>query len=231
MKQIEGGERHLLMLDKSGTVFAMGDDTHGQCGSGDLDRIFSGPFVSRIVRNPQRIESLSEQMIDKIYAGGNHNFALSKSGQVFGWGFNNVMQLGHEDEYIVPENPRMAFFEPVNYNYFFKNQEVKDIALGQDFTLFICENKSNGLTEVFGMGHNSNGQLGSGFPRHIQKMTKLQPLSGFETFSKNGDRIPLKLKISCGNQHCMAKGSNGSLFIWGGNQYGQLGNKKRGSIM
>lgn len=227
LKQIEGGERHLLMLDKSGSVFAMGDDTHGQCGSGDLNRIFSGPFVSRIVRNPQKIESLSEQIIEKIFVGGNHNFAMSKSGQVFGWGFNNLMQLGHEDEYCAPNSPRLAFFAPVNFNYFFKDHEVKDIALGSDFTLFICKNRANGLTDVFGMGHNSQGQLGSGFPRHIQKMTKLQPLSGFETHSEKGERVPLDLNISCGNMHCMAKGSNGSLLIWGGNQHGQLGNKKR----
>ena len=227
LKQIESGKRHLLMLNKNGDVFAMGDDTHGQCGSGDLDRIFSGPFVSRVVRNPQEIQGLKGQQVDRIFAAGSHNFALTKTGQVFGWGFNNLMQLGHEDQYSSPEQPRMAFFAPVNFSYFFKDHTVKDIALGLDFSLFICENNSNGITNVFGMGHNSSGQLGSGFPRHIQKLTKCEPLSGFEVSTESGGRVPLKLSISCGDKHCVSLGSNGALLIWGDNKDGQMGNKKR----
>jgi alpha-tubulin suppressor-like RCC1 family protein len=30
--RIEAGESHLIALDKNGKVFAMGDDTFGQCG-------------------------------------------------------------------------------------------------------------------------------------------------------------------------------------------------------
>ena len=227
VKQIDGGKRHLLMLDNTGTVYAMGDDTHGQCGSGDQDRMFSGPFVHRIVRNPQKINGLEGEFVEKIFAGGNHNFVMTKSGQVYGWGFNNLMQLGHEDEYRVPDTPRLAFFAPVNFGYFFKDQTVKDIALGLDFSLFICENDKSGLTEVFGMGHNKEGQVATGFPRHVQKLTKLEPLSDFDVPDRDGNRKPLKLEISCGNKHCMARGSNNCLLIWGANQEGQLGNKKR----
>ena len=227
LRQIEAGKGHLLMLDKEGQVFAMGDDTYGQCGSGDLDRKFSGPFISRVVHNPQLVTGLEGQKVKKIYSGGSHNFVLTESGQVFGWGFNRYMQLGHEEQYAAPENPLMALFAPVNFSYFFKDAKVKDIELGLDFSLFICESPKTGFTQVFGMGHNSKGQMGSGFSRHVQKLTKLEPLSDFETKSESGERVPLRLEISCGDQHCLARGSNGSLLIWGDNMYGQLGNKKR----
>jgi alpha-tubulin suppressor-like RCC1 family protein len=227
VKQIDGGVRHLLMLDNDGNVFAMGDDTFGQCGSGDDKRNYWGPFSKKIIRNPQKIEGLDGQIVDKIFAGGSHNFAMTNSGQVFGWGSNNLMQLGHEDEFSVSQNPRLAFFAPVNFGYFFKEQKVKDIAVGLDFSLFICENNETGLTEVFGMGHNKEGQLASGFPKHIQKLRKLEPLSDFDIASKDGGREPLKLEISCGNKHCLAKTSNQCLLIWGANQEGQLGNMKR----
>ena len=34
---ISAGHDHLLALDKHGRLFAMGDDTYGQCGTGPLD--------------------------------------------------------------------------------------------------------------------------------------------------------------------------------------------------
>lgn len=227
IKQVETGSNHVLFLNDKGDVYALGDDTHGQCGSGDNGRLFSGPFVSRVVRNPQIIESLKGQSVKKMFVGGSHNFVLTESGQIFGWGFNNLMQLGHEDQYSSSTEPRLAFFEPVNFSQEFLGKQIQDIALGKDFSLFVCKNKTNNYTEVYGMGHNSEGQLASGFPRHIQKLTKVEPLSDFDYKDENGERIPLDLEISCGNSHCIAKGSNGAILTWGANKRGQLGNKKR----
>lgn len=34
-------------------------------------------------------------------------------------------------------------------------------------------------------------------------------------------------KIQCGKEHCMALLNVGALVVWGGNEKGQLGNKKR----
>ena len=38
IKQIACGIDHVLFLDKKGDVYAMGDDTFGQCGAGGEDR-------------------------------------------------------------------------------------------------------------------------------------------------------------------------------------------------
>ena len=225
--QMERGTNHMLILNKQGDVFGLGDDSHGECGSGVKGRFQSGPFILQTVHNPNKIASLEGQMIAKVFVGGQHNFALSESGQVYGWGFNNMMQLGHEEQFSAQDNPMLAIYAPMNFNSFFPNQKVLDIALGKDFSIFITENMLSKSIEVFGMGHNSQGQLGSGFTRHIQKFTKLEPLSDFTYKDVWGREVPLDLEVSCGENHCVAKGANGCLLTWGSNQFGQLGNKKR----
>lgn len=44
---------------------------------------------------------------------------------------------------------------------------------------------------------------------------------------KGGNRDVWIKKISCGKDHCMALMDLGVLTIWGDNEFGQIGNKKR----
>ena len=224
--EIDSGESHFLALTDTGEVYGMGDDSYGQTGTGGPNRKQGGPFPSRILRNPQKIE-LGDTHIRTIRCGGNHSFAISRNGQVYGWGFNNLMQLGHEEGYSAQSDPTLALFEPVDFTHLFKTGDIVDIELGADFSLFVTQNRANGFTEVFAMGHNNTGQLGSGFSRHIQKFDKVDPLSDFETVDVLGKRVALKVELSCGKSHCMALGSNGCLLTWGLNKEGQLGNRKR----
>lgn len=44
MKMFASGIDHLIMLDRNGQVWAMGDDTFGQCGQGAENRQMVAPF-------------------------------------------------------------------------------------------------------------------------------------------------------------------------------------------
>ena len=50
---IEGD--HVLALNKNKEVFAMGDDTLGQCGQCDTDRHTHPPFIERRVKFPSQV--------------------------------------------------------------------------------------------------------------------------------------------------------------------------------
>ncbi len=53
----------------------------------------------------------------------------------------------------------------------------------------------------------------------------VEDISGFVDMYEN---IPLKMtNISCGRRHCAATFNYGAFFIWGDNEFGQLGDKKR----
>lgn len=50
------GEDHILLLDKNGNVFAMGDDTLGQCGTGTNGRTTFGPWAEKTLTKFEQIK-------------------------------------------------------------------------------------------------------------------------------------------------------------------------------
>lgn len=46
---------HVIALGKQGYVFAMGDDTYGQCGQCDKDRNTHPPFVEKRITSPVQV--------------------------------------------------------------------------------------------------------------------------------------------------------------------------------
>ncbi|KAG9275615.1 hypothetical protein AMEX_G10150, partial [Astyanax mexicanus] len=87
LAQISAGGDHSFALSLSGTVFGWGRNNAGQLGLGNAESKLS----------PQPLRSLCGIPLAQISAGGDHSFALSMSGAVFGWGRNNSGQLGLGD--------------------------------------------------------------------------------------------------------------------------------------
>lgn len=46
---------HLVALNKSGHVYAMGDDTYGQCGQADTTRNTNPPFTETRIKFPTKV--------------------------------------------------------------------------------------------------------------------------------------------------------------------------------
>lgn len=77
-----------VLFPGDGQLFTWGQNTSGQLGlgKGEPSKLF-----------PQPLKSLAGIPLAKITAGGDHSFALSLSGAVFGWGKNKAGQLGLND--------------------------------------------------------------------------------------------------------------------------------------
>ncbi|XP_072439989.1 probable E3 ubiquitin-protein ligase HERC3 [Chiloscyllium punctatum] len=191
--QVACGNNHSLALTKDGQLFTWGQNTYGQLGLGTKD-------ACRHI--PELMISLPGMPVAQITAGGEHSFALSLSGTVFGWGRNNHGQLGlkdTEDRYI-PNHVKLLELKRIIYS-----------SCGEEHTAVLTK---DGLVFTFGAG--SFGQLG-----HNSTEDETKPhLLGY-LFGKKVSQI------ACGSFHTLAfVPSIGKIFSFGRGEKGQLGNRE-----
>jgi|GEM_PF-2417527 len=134
--------------------------------------------------------------ITKIAAGGNSTFAIKSDGTVWGWGYNTQGQLGDGTQTSHTAQVQVAS----------GLSGVTAIAAGNYHTAAL---KSDGTVWVW--GKNDYGQLGDGST--TERYTDLVQVSGLSGVTA----------IAAGSQHTAALKSDGTVWGWGYNGYGQLG--------
>jgi len=133
--------------------------------------------------------------IGRIAAGGSHSLALKSDGTVWAWGYNGYGQLGDG----TTDNRRT----PVQVSNL---TGVVAIAAGCSYSLAL---KSDGTVRAW--GRNDYGQLGDGTGNDIRS-TPVQV-----------SNLTDVVAIAAGNYHSLALKSDGTVWAWGQNNYGQLG--------
>uniref|UniRef100_A0AAR2LB21 HECT domain-containing protein n=1 Tax=Pygocentrus nattereri TaxID=42514 RepID=A0AAR2LB21_PYGNA len=195
ISQVMCGNQHCIALSKDGQLFTWGQNSSGQLGLG------KGEPSSL---SPQPLKSLCGIPLAQISAGGDHSFALSLSGAVFGWGRNSAGQLGLNDEQdrAVPCHIK-----------FLRSQKVVYISCGEEHTAALT--KDGGL---FTFGNGSRGQLGHDSTNNEPLPRRVLELMGTEVS-----------QIACGKHHTLAfVPSTGLVYAFGCNAHGQLGLGTRG---
>ena len=132
---------------------------------------------------------------DLVDAGSWHTVALKLDGTLWAWGSNWLGQLG--DSSTVDRNSPVKIGTDTNW---------KSIAAGWGHTLAL---KSDGT--LWAWGNNATGELGDGTDNNI----KTYPVR----IGSDNDWT----SISTGQDHALALKSDGTLWAWGNNDYGQLG--------
>eukprot|EP00300_Choanocystis_sp_HF-7_P033823 c46252_g1_i1.p1 GENE.c46252_g1_i1~~c46252_g1_i1.p1 ORF type:complete len:748 (+),score=86.21 c46252_g1_i1:178-2244(+) len=164
-------------------------------GKNDKEQLGLGGDTDQ--NSPARINELTGKRIRKIVAGGFHSGAVDSFGNLYTWGSNNHGQLGR------PES-RPDFALPVpNLRY----REVVSVSFG---LLHSCVASREGDAYCWGGGFAY--QLG-----HGTQTDELEPrvITGLQG-------IPIRT-IASGCEHTLALATNGSLYVWGANKYGELG--------
>ncbi len=142
--------------------------------------------------------SSSAQCWNKIDSGGGHNVALRLDGSLIGWGNNSNGQLG-----II----NCASNQCLNQNLINNEIQYESIYCGGAHTIL----KKNDGT-LWSFGANNHGQLGLGInnTNDINLPTQIGNLNNWNYASTI-------------NTHVLALKIDGTMWAWGYNLYGQLG--------
>src|SRR5262249_10259053 len=132
-----------------------------------------------------------------VAAGASHSLALGANGSVYGWGGNGLHQLGSST--TTPEPNPIAITGLTS---------IVAIASGTNHNIALA---SNGA--VFTWGDNSSGQIGKGTSGGTQGTPWQVSFSG----------SPQIVAVAAGGNHCLALQADGSVWTWGQDNSGQLG--------
>ena len=235
--QVAGGGTHSIALMSNGTVWAWGANDVGQLGQGT--RTPSESFI--------QVVGLSD--ITYISAGGNHNLALRADGTVWSWGNNLWGQLG-DGTNVLRLTPiqvsglsdAVAISADLNHSLAIRANgtawswgrnesgqlgdgtttnrltaiqvsglnNVISVTSGGNYSLALRSDRT-----VWSWGNNTNGRLGDGTT--IQRLTPVQVsvLTNITAITAGG--------TNAGDGHSLALRSDGTVWSWGRNQWGQLG--------
>jgi alpha-tubulin suppressor-like RCC1 family protein len=199
---VAAGENHALALKSDGTVWAWGENDHGQLGDPTITATGSVISFSDV---PNKVPSLSG--ITAIAAGTDFSLALDNSGTVWAWGRNDVGQLG-DGQLGDGTTPTASILAPVKITTL---PIVTEIAAGESHALVVGIGGS-----VWAWGSNSNGQLGINSPPATTAYSTT-PVQVTGLYSG-------VLNVAAGDLNSFALMSDGTVVAWGLNAAGQLGN-------
>jgi alpha-tubulin suppressor-like RCC1 family protein len=195
------GSNHASALTSTGRVFMWGGNGSGQLGDGTTtDKNVPTEITSNISLRPN----------DKIIGlslGKGYSSALSAMGRVFVWGWNELGYLGDgtSTSRSIPTEITTGFS-------LFVGETIISLSKGSTHASALT---STG--RVFMWGDNQYGYLGDG-----TSITRNVPTEITSNFSlSTGEKI---ISLSLGSTHSSALTSTGRVFMWGWNEFGQLGN-------
>ena len=195
---------YALALASDGTVYSWGFNSWGQLGNGTTGTAnnASSPVAVKTAGTP-----MNGKTIIQIHAGYEHSLALASDGTVYAWGRNNSGQLGKNDatDAHIPAAVQ-TLGTPM------AGKVIVQLAAGNSQSMALA---SDGT--VYTWGWNQYGQLGNGTTTNsripVAVVTTGTPLAG-----------KVVSQIAAGNAHALAMTDDGTVYTWGWNQYGQLGN-------
>ena len=196
-----GGESHNFALKSDGTVWSWGWNGFGQLGDGTYTERHTPVQVSGLIS------------VTALGGRGYHSLAIKSDGTVWTWGYNAFGELGYDTSASPCPSPSL---------YTCSNLPGSVIGLSGVLTVTGGYVHSLALMSdhtLRAWGGNSRGQLGNGDGSYASSSSPVI-VSGLTSVSQ----------VSAGWKHTLALKSNGTVWAWGQNDNGEVGNGIKSTI-
>ncbi len=191
------GQAHSLALTTDGRVLAWGRNTSGDLGDGTQeDRYLPTPIAAA--------GALAGKSLSAIAAGQDFSLAVASDGKAYAWGNNAQGELGNGN---TTDQPLPV---PVTADGILTNKSVALVAAGSYHSLAVTTDG-----QVVAWGYNRTGALGDGTTAN-----RTSPVAVTTNGALGGQRI---VAVVAGEYHSLALSASGTVFSWGLNFDGQLG--------
>jgi len=193
------GWHHTVALKKDGTLWAWGSNGNGQLGDGaETDR-----------NAPVQVGTSKDWNV--VSAGAAHTVAIKADGTFWAWGNNKYGQLGDGTETFSRSTPAQVA----------TSKDWNTVSAGFAHTVAL---RTDGT--LWAWGRNIFGQLGDG--TETNKNTPVQAgaskdLATILVADQSDGAAETWVAVSSGSLHTVAIKANGTLWAWGNNEEGQLG--------
>ncbi|MCA9329731.1 fibronectin type III domain-containing protein, partial [Candidatus Saccharibacteria bacterium] len=198
--EVKSNDDNTIALKNDGTVWMWGRNHAGQLGNDTT--VDSGLPVQ--VKDGTGGGYLNN--IKHVAMAASAAYALTNDGELWAWGNNGNAQLG--DNTITSRSLPVKVKDGTGTGYL---NNIKTIASGLYYNIVLTNNG-----ELWAWGRNANMQLGDGSnaQRNLPVPVK----------DSTGDSILTNIKsIAAGDSHSGAVTNDGKVWMWGRNNYGQLG--------
>lgn len=170
-------------------------------------------IVTDMAGNTAKVEGIIYQGF-KVAAGGSHSGIL-KDGNLYTWGRNNAGQtgLGYNSE---PDEESLGTHPLSPMQVTLPTDRFVSLSFNQNYSLAIDD-----AANVWSWGYNRYGELGRG---NVDEDCSLTLSSGACSLSMGQVDITDIIMVSAGYSHAMALRDDDTVWTWGSNSDGELGN-------
>ncbi len=201
VKAVSCGNDYTAAIKSDGSLWMWGDNRFGQLGNGGTG--------NKVDEDGDAHQTVPVKIMDDVSAVSCGTFctaAIKTDGSLWMWGNNGSGLLGNGTEKNTSKPEKIM-------------NDVIAVSCGRSHTAAI---KSDGSLWMW--GNNLSGELGNNLKGNVKDYSGPYPT------------VPVKvmdnvIAIECGNGFTAAIKADGTLWMWGDNDKGQLGNGGNGNIM
>ena len=202
--EVQSDDSTMIAIDNEGKIYTWGYNYYGQLGNGtDVEYSNEPQCISDLEGN-----ALNGKNIVEVQSDGSTMIAIDNEGKVYTWG-NGPLGNGTEEFY----SNKPICISDIDGNAL-KEKNIVEVQ-SNEYVITALDNEGR----VYTWGDNSFGQLGNGTEEFYSNVPIcISDIPGNELKGKN------IVEIQNDDDTIIVLDSEGKVYTWGYNYYGQLGN-------